>query len=506
MTATLRPLRQAVAIEPAAAGSDFPAILDDPDLGQRVKLDARGLEVARALDREQTLDELCVRLSAEPGPIAKVIDFLRRLHLLDTDEARAFVAASAAGRAWQDANPADVPLLIRDDAAFTCSMCGSCCGGHNVGPVSNDVLDGLRGLAAELTAKTRSQKGLFFTLPVKSGAKVDEQVVCHSRGGSCIFLSDERRCLIHQDLGPTAKPAVCRLFPYYFVATPRGIAVSLQMECRGFPEARHGKPLKAQEAEIRELLALVPRLSRVRPVIALDETRTLAYEAYEAIEEALHGVIDAHPTDGMGALLSMRATLEEERGRDPAAPVEGSDVETLRADLDALCGALLDTLGGLHELFGQSDERHVVHTESLDQIADALRTLRPEMRRVVAPLERGDQQALFRDMAHHHLMGKELTRAKTLVLGLARLTFGWFLAKALMIHRAREVKRRHLVAQDVTDAIVVTHFQLRNTDFLKALQTHDAAIVSLFYDRLPALVHLGGELPDPDRRLELYKF
>ena len=107
---------------------------------------------------------------------------------------------------------------------------------------------------------------------------------------------------------------------------------------------------------------------------------------------------------------------------------------------------------------------------------------------------------------HHHLMGKELTLARTVVTGMARLAFGWLMAKALMVARARQVKRRHFVSQDVLDAMVVVNFMLRNEGFMKVFGQADPAIISLFYERLPALIEHASAIKPPDKRLEFYKF
>lgn len=506
MSASIPGLRSGLSIAFSESDTAFPAVLLDEELGQRVKLDPTALAVAQALDRDRSEAELAQELGKEPEMVSRAVEMLRRLHLLECEETRAFVNAARATASWQQANPAEVPLIIRDDAAFTCTLCGSCCGGHNVGPVSGEVLNGLGPHAAELMASTRTQKGLFFEVPSgQVDGEVQYQAVCHASGGSCIFLTDRRRCLIHQEHGGDKKPDVCRLFPFQMVATPDGVAVSLQMECRGFVEARSGAPLREQESGIREILQFAP-LKRVRPSIALARGRILGWNDYKVVEEELHHAVDEHRGDPMAALVAMRATLELARGRDPDAEVERAEAEHLVADLAELLGGLRDANGALHGLFHQEDANHVVHTESLDLLSVALEHMRADMRRVVRPPDRIDQRDLFAEMAHHHLMGKELTVARTMTLGMARLAFGWFCTQALAIHRAREVKRRHLVAQDLVDAMTVVHLLMRNNDYLKSFQRFDVGVESLFYTRLPALVAAGPDLADPDRRLELFKF
>ena len=484
---------------------DSTAVMD-PVLGRRIRLGAVGGAILRALDAARDLDGLAAVVEMPTGQVEAALRGLEGLRLLDTESARQVVHDAEAVSAVSQADAATVPLLIREDARFGCTMCGSCCGGHNIGPVAVDIVQGLSDVSEALAETTGTEKGLFFKVPVGAGGSREEQVVCHSSGGSCVFLNEERLCSIHAAYGPEKKPRVCRLFPYQFIATPKGIAVSLQMECRGFNEARAGKPVIEQEAELRSLLALVPSLRRVRPVIMLDGLTPTSYEVYEGLEDAMHAAIDEHTDDPLSALLAMRALTETARGVDPDAPCEGTDIASLQGDLDELVDALLQTVGALHRHYQRDDEQSVVHTETLDELAVAAMGVRPDWARVSRPLDRADQRSLFREVMHHHLMGKELTNSRTLVLGVARTAFGWLVGKALMVARARQVKRRHLVTQDVMDAVVVTNFLLRNVGFLSAFQRHDQAVVSLFYDRLPALLAAGGELADPDRRVEFYKF
>ncbi len=505
MSPPIPPLREGLRVASVPDNDDFPAVLIDADLEQRLKLDPTVLAITRALaDGSPSIAALAEATGAEPDLVERAVGLLRRMHLLDTDDTRAFVADASAVRAQQSADPAAVPLLIRDDAAFTCTMCGSCCGGHNVGPVSDAVLDGLTPHLDMLMKESGTAKGLFFQVPVPTAdGELDYQAVCHTSGGSCVFLQDDNKCLIHARIGGDDKPAVCRLFPYVFTATPDGIAVSLQMECRGFAEAGQGRPLKAQEGDLRRLLSIA-KVPRVRPIIALDRRQTLSWPQYAALEDELHAAIDAHRADPMAGLTAMRAVLERARGNDPDAAQERADRDTLVADLDALTDELCQTNGALRDAFHQDDERSIVHTDSLDLITLGLQTLRPAFATILRPPRRADQRTLLADSAHHHLHGKNLTNARRLTLGLARFAFGRLLAQSLAVARARQVKRAHLVGQDLVDATTIVNFMLRNSDFVRSLQRFDEGIESLFYDRLPAL--LATALADPDRRLELTKF
>ncbi|TNF32255.1 MAG: YkgJ family cysteine cluster protein [Deltaproteobacteria bacterium] len=499
------PLRAGVRLLPRTDAEG--ALLEDAILGRRIRLDGRGRDVALALDGPQPLAALAERLGGEPEPIAKAVAFFARLHLLDTDEARALAADAVALDEIERAAPASVPLLVREDARFTCTMCGSCCGGHNVGPVFEDILDGLAPHAADLEAATRTAKGLFFTMGAHPEAPDQAQVLCHQTRGSCIFLMDDRRCRIHADLGGDKKPRACRIFPYELVATPRGVAVTIQRECRGFLEARSGKRLVDDTAALREVIALAPRLSAVRRIISLAPGRPLSWDDYQALEDALHEAVDRRPDDACGALSAARDVLVAALGEDPGARPPRTDVPALSADLDALVAGLLERVEAMRGAVPPPSDEVWVRAEALDHLRDALTNLRADLPRAVAPLARPDQRELFAEHLHHGLMSKALAMAPTVLAGWARLSFGWLVTMTLAIHRARQVKRRHLVAQDVMDALVITSFLWRHDDIAeRVLPAFDEALVDLFVLRWPALVAAARDLPDPDRRLELVKF
>ena len=168
---------------------------------------------------------------------------------------------------------------------------------------------------------------------------------------------------------------------------------------------------------------------------------------------------------------------------------------------DFLC-----SLGELHDGYYHADERIRVHTGSLDHLARAVANIISDAERVILPLRRKDALSLFGEYAHHSLMGKELVRARHLVLGQARFAFSWFVVKAMAIDRARQVKRRHILAQDIQDALVIVHFIFRGEDAMRGMRRHDRQLVSLFHDRLPLFLRVAPNLGLPNQPATLYKF
>ncbi|MGM0577630.1 MAG: YkgJ family cysteine cluster protein [Myxococcota bacterium] len=499
------PVRSDIRFERAAPGERMPWVLVDPGLGRRMRLDDRAVEVARLLDRPQGLDGLAERAGASREGIERVVAFFDRLHLLDTAHTRAFLDESHRAERHRRASPDEVPLLVRDDAAFTCTACGSCCGGQNIGPVGEDVIEALEPHKEMLRARTESDKGLFLRLRTDRGAETGTHVLCHSVDGACVFLTGEGRCLIHQELGAHMKPRVCRLFPWQFIATPEGVAVSLSTECRGFVEARRGTPLRDQLDDIREVLRLVPTLERVRPVLILDGGETLEYSSYARLEESLHEAVDAHRADPVAGLLAMRRVLCLEAGLDPDARPEATRPGELQARLDRMMDALGRGMRDIRDGLGDRDDDMEVHVDSLDTLEPALERLRGSLHRLLRPPRTAEQRALFRDKVHHTLHGKSLTTAPTVFAGFARLVFQWLAIRAVAAERARLVKRRHLTSQDLVDATVLVSFVFRISEFRDMLHRLDEPMVDLLLHRLPWLVDHAEALREPDTAPHIWK-
>ena len=95
----------------------------------------------------------------------------------------------------------------------------------------------------------------------------------HRADGSCVFLSAEGRCRIHERFGYEAKPLPCRLFPFVLIPVADHWRVGLRFACPsaaanlGRPLAGHDDALKAFAAElaVREGVTAAPDGSLAPP-------------------------------------------------------------------------------------------------------------------------------------------------------------------------------------------------------------------------------------------------
>lgn len=204
------------------------------------------------------------------------------------------------------------------DTRWTCGGCGACCRGYSFGPVSEEIIRGLEEadigshwpLAAEQAWYQRQDgpTGEAFYL-----AKVDDH---------CIFLRDDNLCAVHAALGPEAKPAFCREFPFHLVEDKRGMTAVIRADCKSWHESfDSAEEVAAAGAEVAAMKRVVPLREfkaeqvQVLPGISVPMDRWLDLE--DSIAAELVAVRDpsAHVAHIRGLLAD--AGLDLPRAGDP---------------------------------------------------------------------------------------------------------------------------------------------------------------------------------------------
>lgn len=459
---------------------------------RKIKLDDAGLAILGALDGAASIEEVATRAGVDLAAVSTWLSRLATYDLLDDERARARMA-DRQGLGRVKASPGD-HLRPLPGARFSCTMCGSCCGGHVVGPVSRAILDGLAphalALEAEVKAARKVDKGLFFVLPTQR-ATPGEDVVCHAAAGSCVFLDDAGLCRIHGKLGGDKKPLPCRIFPWELTASPTGVRVAVQRECRDFANATSDeRPTIAEsEAELRALLAEIPGLWTPSITPVLRDEKLASWADYEALEAELLALCQH------GEVAPTFAAFAARVGQGPA--VDGA---TFQAWRDGLLAPLRQILAAVPE----SDDEVVFRVDALTIAVRALEEARGwALTRATAPLEPA-ALALFRSHLQHSLWSLSPLRATSLAAGLARLHAEWLLARLMAASRAREVKRFHVTAQDLQDGLANACFLFRHRDLTPILERLDPLTTAVFLDA-PDEPRAAAER-EPDTRTELPKF
>lgn len=504
------PLRPDIRLEETEAAGEKVHHLVDPRFERRIRLDRRGRDVVVLLDRAQPLRALLDRVAATgtpmtPEALVRVLDALTGLGLIEgsvSDEDPHDPIAPETG-----ADP--VPLLIPEDLRFTCTGCGSCCLGVNVGPVGKAVAEVIRDRIEDLGPESPTGKAPFFTM-VPDG-EADEVLVCQTRNGACLFLDPDGLCRIHRRLGAPAKPLICRLFPYRFVWTPDGVLVGLQTECRDLLRASRGRPVREQEAELREVLPLVPKIPRVRPHLSLDGETTSSYGEYLVIEREILAAVDAAAGEGGWAMLlaGTRALLARCR---PAATLARED---LRVEFYSLLRDVGEVLMRLKERHVAEGGRIRFHTGNLDILVEALRDSPLFARRILSdePQDargRGEPNEFARFarliIVNFWRSREEAFGPPDLVTSASELALAWYLTRAVAVSRSRQVHRLPLDPRDLVDAWVSTHMLLRNHRVRGALQPLRDRIRRTFSYRLGDLIAGRADLEQTNPQTDFYLF
>jgi Fe-S-cluster containining protein len=103
---------------------------------------------------------------------------------------------------------------------FECSGCADCCL-HWPVPLTAEDYERISGRLEDCPACLQSLSSRRANL-INFSATLEKLA-----GGSCKFLTAEKRCSIHMDSGASEKPSICRLFPYAFTVTPDAVLASV---------------------------------------------------------------------------------------------------------------------------------------------------------------------------------------------------------------------------------------------------------------------------------------
>ncbi|QDV28326.1 Flagellin N-methylase [Planctopirus ephydatiae] len=137
----------------------------------------------------------------------------------------------------------ELPLLQN----WSCHNCGGCCKKHliEITEAERQRIDSQGWNAAELP------EGLPPYVPL--GRTSEGRYRLSQRAdGACVFLTDEGLCQIHARFGEPAKPLPCRLYPYVFHPTGKGLVVGLRYSCPSVIR-NAGRDLGSQQAELKQL-------------------------------------------------------------------------------------------------------------------------------------------------------------------------------------------------------------------------------------------------------------
>ncbi len=289
-----------------------------------------------------------------------------------------------------------VPAGLR----WTCHGCGSCCTGHDLGPVEDEVVARLE--SADIAASWPPAAAGWKT--ERHGPDGKPIVFLRQVDGACVFLGPDRRCGVHTNLGSSAKPGFCREFPYNLVEDPKGLAAVIRATCAGFHHSFRDGPLigDADVDAVSRLPRVVPRARFAPERVAILPEQAIPVDDWMALEDAILAAVEREDGDPRALVAIVRRTLTPE-----AAPVRPAQYE---AAIDALCHALGQVMRSV--LSGQSGAPHqVAFARDALAMLDRARTSRP------APLT-SEERAWLNLLLRSAILGKAWAASGSVAAGL----------------------------------------------------------------------------------------
>jgi lysine-N-methylase len=142
---------------------------------------------------------------------------------------------------------------------WDCHVCGTCCKEYRV-PVTEEERQRIEDQGWD---RDKDLGGLTpfkrFGLPWARRSQLN-----HRPDGSCVFLSEQGRCRIHERFGYETKPLACRLFPFVLVPQGDHWGVGVRYACPS-AAANKGRPIEKHDDGLREFAALLAQREGMTP-------------------------------------------------------------------------------------------------------------------------------------------------------------------------------------------------------------------------------------------------
>ncbi|NLX07498.1 MAG: YkgJ family cysteine cluster protein [Phycisphaerae bacterium] len=218
---------------------------------------------------------------------------------------------------------------IDESIRFSCQSCTACC---NQPWRTSIETDKAHALDAHDWGKYPQLAGRAFYNPPADG-RPGYYDLAKGEGNKCLFLDTDGLCIIHKEMGPAAKPTMCRQFPLMVSRTWTEDRVSTSFGC---PAVRNcqGQPLTEQRVEIEELIPLGQIAYKPDAPLVLDTVCRLDPAEGDALCERAVRIFDSS-RDGdiwqrFGQLLALLAAVRVLKAQGQASGV--NLLESLRSD------------------------------------------------------------------------------------------------------------------------------------------------------------------------------
>jgi len=491
---TIPPLREGLEVV-ELQGRSF---LEDPIRRVRVPLDELGLNICDALQREAlTPAELTARVGAGRLDSYERVALLNRHLMLRTTRASDVLALH-----HSDESPLpafDGTLTHSAGLRHSCTGCGACCTGTDLGPLSDE--DVARIKAVDWSPHLpESVKPEDWIVEVElQGGRVAR--LLGRRDDRCVFLRDDNKCTIHAVAGASEKPLMCRQFPHLFVREPAspGIHVGFATECRSWHIAREdGATVESSQESLWRILEEKGSAIMLKPPFVVWDGLEWSWESWSEVRQSqLDRVSDAvcfaEVIDGIvepvqEALLASMSPYEQDElfstrlgwgiPSPPAGPLTG------RGALEGFqegCRVLSVTVGqGMAELADRYESAsELAMARRHHALAEAIHHL---LSGQAAPPAMTTPEALqiWKDMALAAIDSHEIARGEAILYETARLVFKLVLSHHDCHQGVSDGMRARVDAHDVVDRMVRVTKMLRGALVSALMRRSRREMIALF--------------------------
>lgn len=132
--------------------------------------------------------------------------------------------------------------MVPSSQNWDCRGCGDCCRDYQVALSEEER----QRILAQQWEEDPALAGRTLFVEKRSWGK--RRWILNQENGSCVFLSPEGRCRIHEKFGGDAKPLACRMYPFVLIPAGDHWRVGLRYSCPSAAE-NLGRPLAEHRLE-----------------------------------------------------------------------------------------------------------------------------------------------------------------------------------------------------------------------------------------------------------------
>jgi len=321
-------------------------------------------------------------------------------------------------------NTTPISVRVPANLRWDCGSCGDCCRTFTLGPVSQDIISLLESQKIAEKWAPAAEGPWYSTQPGPDGRP--GYFLNAGPDGACVFLREDNLCAIHALIGPEAKPAFCREYPYHGILDPKGLSLTARADCSGFHESfDKGTPIEERASDFATLDRPYG-LRRFAPErVPITPRKEIALHHWMDLEAELLTRLDPTPRSPEGWAYVVRDLLENDCKLKMPTPNSDTAGE-IRYEL---ANVLIQTLEvGLRQPHDDSPNTLKMRG-MLESMLEVLLQSREKLKD--PPPDIDDRAcAYFGLILRGHLLSKSIFSSGEFTAGLGSYLFGTHLARA----------------------------------------------------------------------------